>query len=293
MKRRIFALLMALVLALACCPAGLAEETCTHEGTVFQRNFTTDVENRIVYPHGSQQHWYEWHSYAEEFCQQCGEVLDAHKLIKTMNSWEDHTFVDGVCSICGFDEKGQPIAPNEAMKKRFVFLGDKLPQADDLIHETSPQIRIDMFRPTIEFLLSLMSLKFGYGTRKYSFDTSGVVQTATQYIGERQDMMQELNRQRFQAAQYIRGIIRAALWFSHTFLGTACDLDEEIRIEFDDSYIEGKSERLEGMRQDALAGLGGAHVRALYLAEKYNLDDETAQAWAFVEEGDADGPEGA
>ena len=86
--------------------------------------------------------------------------------------------------ICGFDEKGQPIAPNEAMKRRFVFLGDKLPQAGDLIHETSPQIRIDMFRPTIEFLLSLMSLKFGYGTKKYSFDASGVVQTATQYIGE-------------------------------------------------------------------------------------------------------------
>lgn len=27
--------------------------------------------------------------------------------------------------ICGFDEKGQPIAPNEAMKRRFVFLGDQ------------------------------------------------------------------------------------------------------------------------------------------------------------------------
>ena len=182
--------------------------------------------------------------------------------------------------ICGFDEKGQPIAPNEAMKRRFVFLGDKLPQAGDLIHETSPQIRIDMFRPTIEFLLSLMSLKFGYGTKKYSFDASGVVQTATQYIGERQDMMQELNRQRFQAKQYICGIIRAALWFSNTFCGTACDLDEEIRIEFDDSYIEGKTERLEGMRQDALAGLGGVHVRARYLAAKYNLEEDEALAWA-------------
>ena len=161
-----------------------------------------------------------------------------------------------------------------------MFLGDKLPQADDLIHETSPQIRIDMFRPTIEFLLSLMSLKFGYGTKKYSFDASGVVQTATQYIGERQDMMQELNRQRFQAKQYICGIIRAALWFSNTFCGTACDLDEEIRIEFDDSYIEGKTERLEGMRQDALAGLGGVHVRARYLAAKYNLEEDEALAWA-------------
>lgn len=122
-----------------------------------------------------------------------------------------------------------------------------------------------MFRPTIEFLLSLMSLKFGYGTKKYSFDASGVVQTATQYIGERQDMMQELNRQRFQAKQYICGIIRAALWFSNTFCGTACDLDEEIRIEFDDSYIEGKTERLEGMaagcaRRGSAASMSGPGI---------------------------------
>lgn len=212
-------------------------------------------------------------------------------LLDDVDGAEKITFVNE--RVCGFDEKGTPIPPNEAMKKRFVFLGEKLPQAEGLIHETTPQIRVEMFKPTIELLLSLMSLKFGYGTKKYSLDTAGVVQTATQYIGERQDMMQELNRQRFQAKQYICGIIRAALWFSNTFRGTAYDLEEEIRVEFDDSYIEGKAERLEGMRQDALAGLGGAHVRALYLAEKYNLDEAAAQTWAFTEESDADGPEGA
>lgn len=191
--------------------------------------------------------------------------------------------------VCGFDDAGQPIPPNAAMKRRFVFLGDKLPAADDLIHETTPQIRIEMFRPTIELLLSMVSLKFGYGTKKYTLDPTGAVQTATEYIGNRQDMMQELNKQRFQARQYICGIIRAALWFSNTFRQTAFPLDEEIRIEFDDSYIEGRSERLESYRQDALSGLGGVHVRAKYLAEKYNLDEKTALAWAFT---DADEPDG-
>lgn len=34
------------------------------------------------------------------------------------------------------------------------------------------------------------------------------------------------------------------------------------------------------MRQDALAGLGGVHVRARYLAAKYNLEEDEALAWA-------------
>ena len=38
-----------------------------------------------------------------------------------------------------------------------------------------------MFKPTIELLLSVMSMKFGYGTKKYSFEQESV-QTATQVL---------------------------------------------------------------------------------------------------------------
>ena len=162
--------------------------------------------------------------------------------------------------LCGFDEKGKPIPPNEAQKKRFVFLGEKLPQKDTLIQTEAPEIRVDQFQKAIEMLLAILSTKFGYGTKKYAFD-GAQIQTATQYIGERQDMMQELNKQRFQARQYMEGIIRAVLWFSNTFHKTAFDLEEEIQISFDDSYIESKADRLETCRQDALSGLGGQYTR--------------------------------
>ena len=188
--------------------------------------------------------------------------------------------------LCGFDDTGEPIPPNEQMKRRFVFLGDKLPEAKSLIQHEQPNIRVEQFEPTVQFLLDVLSVKFGYGTKKYSFK-DGQIATATQYIGERQDQMQELNRQRYQARQYIEGIIRAALWFSNTFLGTSFDLDEEITIDFDDSFIESKAERLEACRQDALAGLGGAYTRALYLKEKYNLTDEEAALWAGADNVDA------
>ena len=192
--------------------------------------------------------------------------------------------------LCGFDDTGKPIPPNESMKRRFVFLGDKLPQMDSLIQTEQPEIRVSSFREVIELLLDMMSVKFGFGTKKYEFQNTSL-QTATQYIGERQDMMQELNKQRYQSTQYIQGIVRAILWFSNAFKGTAYNLDEEVTIEYDDSYIENKADRLESYRQDALNGLGGIYTRALYLKEKYNLTDAEARQWATAEDVFKDEPE--
>lgn len=196
---------------------------------------------------------------------------------------EAMTFINE--KLCGFDDTGRPIPPNETMKRRFVFLGDKLPQADTLIHTEQPDIRAEKFREVIELLLDMLSVKFGYGTKKYSFKDGGL-QTATQYIGERQDMMQELNKQRYESTQYIKGIVRAILWASNTFKGTNYNIDDEVTIEYDDSYIENKADRLESYRQDALNGLGGGYTRKLYLKEKYNLTDEEAAQWAGAESAD-------
>ena len=190
--------------------------------------------------------------------------------------------------LCKFDDKGTPITPNEQMKRQFVMLGEKLPQSNDVIHEINPEIRVGVFKETIEFLLNLLSQQFGYGTKKYSFDqTTGALMTATQYIGERQDMLQELNRQRHEAQEYITGIVRAILWFANTYQGGSWDENAEVLIEFDDSYITNKAEELESTRADVIAGIGGAYVRKLYLMQKYNLDEKEAAKWAAADDPDA------
>lgn len=190
--------------------------------------------------------------------------------------------------LCQFDDKGNAIPPNEQMKRRFVLFGEKLPQDKDMVHEIVPEIRVEKFRDTIELLLGMLSQQFGYGSRKYTLDRdSGVVMTATQYVGERQDMLQELNRQRFEAAEYIRGIVRAALWFANTYQGGGWNIDAEVLVEFDDSYITNKAEQLESMRSDVLSGIGGAYVRQQYLMMKYNLDEKEAAKWAMLEDPDA------
>lgn len=172
------------------------------------------------------------------------------------------------------DADGNPVMTAE-QKKLFILLGEKLPDQKSLIQEYNPEIRTGQIKEAMELALSLLSMMFGYGTKKYTFENAQI-QTATQYIGERQDEMQELNKQRQEAIDYIEGLVEAIIWFSNTFQGTAWELDEEICIEFDDSYIEDKVSKLEQMRADALSFPEVKEFTILYVMERLNCEREEA-----------------
>ena len=170
---------------------------------------------------------------------------------------------------------GNPNTPNEQIKKTFVLLGEKLPDQDDVYHEYNPEIRVEQITKVFELLLSLLSMSFGYGTKKYTFE-NGRITTATEYIGNRQDQMQDLNRQRFEASQYIKDIVKAVLWYSNTFLGGSWDLDGEVTIDYDDSYITDRETERERKRNDALS-FEIAQLKVWYLMDAYALSEEEAK----------------
>lgn len=172
------------------------------------------------------------------------------------------------------DKDGNPHMTAE-QKKLFILLGDKLPDQKSLIQEYNPEIRTTQIREAMELALSLLSMMFGYGTKKYTFENTQI-QTATQYIGERQDEMQELNKQRKEATDYITGLVQAIIWFSNTFNGTNWDLDEEICIEFDDSFVEDRASQLNNMRQDALQFPDVPEFLTQYVMLRMNCDRDEA-----------------
>lgn len=177
--------------------------------------------------------------------------------------------------LCEFDNNGRPkLTPEQ--KKLFVFTGEKLPEEKGMIQEYNPEIRIEQITKSFELALSLLSMMFGYGTKKYSFE-NGQITTATEYIGERQDQMQELNRQRQEATRYIQDICRGVMWFSNTFHGTGYDLDAEILVDFDDSYVTDRESDLERKRNDALS-FDIPELTIWYLMDAYNLSEEEAAA---------------
>ena len=175
--------------------------------------------------------------------------------------------------LCEFDSNGKPILTTE-QKKLFVFTGEKLPQEKGMIQEYNPEIRIDQITKAFEIALSLLSMMFGYGTKKYSFE-NGKITTATEYMGERQDQMQELNRQRQEATRYIQDICRAIMWYANTFQGNDFNLDQEILVDFDDSYITDRESELERKRNDALS-FDIPKLTIWYLMDAYNLTEEEA-----------------
>ena len=161
-------------------------------------------------------------------------------------------------------------------KKLFILLGEKLPDEKNLVQEYNPELRVQALTEIFELVLSLISMQFGYGTKKYSFE-NGQIKTATEYIGEKQDEMQELNKQRKQATEYISGLIKAAIWFSNTFQGTSYNLDENLVIEFDDSYVEDKAAKLERLRTDALSFPEIKELTVWYLKDAYQLSEKEAK----------------
>lgn len=160
----------------------------------------------------------------------------------------------------------------------------KLPEEKTLVQEYNPEIRVEQITKAFELVLSLLSMQFGYGSKKYTFE-NGKITTATEYIGTKQDAMQELNKQRKQAMAYIEDIIHAAMWFSNQFSGTAYDVEEMLSIEFDDSYVEDKQTKLEAMRADALSFMDVPILKVWYMMEKYNIpEDEAKKYLQYTEE---------
>ena len=194
--------------------------------------------------------------------------------------------------LCEFDENGKANMTQE-QKKLFVLMGEKLPDEKDLVQEYNPEIRIEQITKAFELALSLLSMSFGYGTKKYSFE-NGQITTATEYIGERQDQMQELNRQRQEATRYIQDICRAVMWFANTFQGKSFNLDQDILVDFDDSYITDKEAELERKRNDAMS-FDIPELTVWYLMDAYSLTEQEARALVMKkqeeEDQDTDGEE--
>ena len=208
---------------------------------------------------------------------------------------DKQVFINELLACIQKDKNGNPyLTPQQ--KEVFILLGQdggKLPEEKTLVQEYNPQIRIDEITKAFELVLSLLSMSFGYGTKKYTFE-NGKITTATEYIGTKQDSMQELNKQRKQATDYIKDILHAAMWFSNTFLFTSYDVTEELSIEFDDSYITDKETELQRKRDDALS-FDIPQLTIWYLMDAYNISEQEATAMVqqkqSEEEQDAGGEE--
>lgn len=78
------------------------------------------------------------------------------------------------------------------------------------------------------------------------------------------------------------------MWFSNTFNGTSYDLDADICIDFDDSYIEDKAAKLNNMRADAQSFSDIPEFMIRYIMMSLNLDRKEAEKLLAAKEQEPD-----
>ena len=174
--------------------------------------------------------------------------------------------------LTGRDAQGNPKPLTPQMKNIFVQIGaNKLPEEKSLVQEYNPEIRIDSFVKSLEVSLSVLSMLYGFGTKKYTFEKGRIV-TASEYVGEKQDSMQEINKQRAESINYISDIVKAIAYFYEISGQGVLDVSD-IEVDFDDSFIEDKTSVLESLKSDALS-FGVPKLTELYLSKKYGFTPE-------------------
>ena len=165
-------------------------------------------------------------------------------------------------------------APDDIRQQLFVQTPKADPDAPNDWHEYNPDLRTDQNGKAVQDALDYFSFKCGLGTRRYRFEASGV-KTATEYTGDRQDMVQHANRHQIGIEAALLGIVRAMLWAGRTLLGADIDPDTAVTVNFDDSYITDSETRRAQMKDDCLAGF---LPKSRYLMEWYGMSEDEARA---------------
>lgn len=174
-------------------------------------------------------------------------------------------------------ENGAVITPDDMAQQLFLTVksGNDLDGDKSLpLHEYNPTLRVDENTKGIQAALDYLSFKCGLGTRFYSFD-GGTIQTATQYTGERQDLVQNANKHYIVVERALQNLVRGILYIGREFLGQPVNENCDIEIKFEDSYIIDKEQERERDRQDVHDGL---MQKWEYRVKWYGESEEEAKA---------------
>lgn len=147
-------------------------------------------------------------------------------------------------------------------------------ESKEAMHEVNMELRIDEHSKAINDDLNWLSLKCGFGTERYKFESGGV-KTATEVVSENSDLYRSLTKHELVLERVLTDLIRTIIRTEIGLGMTNLKEDADITIMFDDSIIEDKSSERKEDRQDVAMGAMGL---AEYRSKWYGETIEEAQA---------------
>lgn len=179
-------------------------------------------------------------------------------------------------------EEEYEIYPDDIMKQQWMTYGDEQInlQKDPAITEYNPKLRVEEDKEGIQFALNMLSFKCGFGTKYYEFNGSSVV-TATQYVGDRQDLIVNANKHRKNVDEFVSGICKAILLLGRILFKKPVTEDCTVTITDKDGFMVDTETAKQEFRQDIAQGIRQPwEYRVKFLGE----DEATAKAMVADEE---------
>lgn len=159
--------------------------------------------------------------------------------------------------------------PDDITRQQWKTYGDEMTNLKDnpAITEYNPELRTQENKEGIQFALDMLSFKCGLGTKYYEFNGSSVV-TATQYVGDRQDLVVNANKHRKNVDEFVSGICKAILLFGRVLFGEPVTEDCTIKIVDKDGFMTDTETAKQEFRQDIAQGIRQAwEYRVKFLGE--------------------------
>lgn len=174
-------------------------------------------------------------------------------------------------------EEEYEVYPDDVMKQQWTVYGDNQIsniKENPVVTEYNPDLRVTEDKEGIQFALNVLSFKAGLGTKYYEFNGTSVV-TATQYVGDRQDLVSNANKHRKRVDEFVSGIGKAILLLGRILFKENVTEDCLVTITDKDGFMVDTETAKNEFRKDIAQGIRKPwEYRVKFLGE----DEETAKA---------------
>jgi A118 family predicted phage portal protein len=170
-----------------------------------------------------------------------------------------------------------PIYPDDITKQQFMEVGDEISgdmDSKNLIHEYNPELRVDEGIKGIQMALDLTAFKTNLGIKKYQFE-GGKVITATEYVGNQQDLIENAKKYRDNLSKFVTNIIKAGLLIGRMVFQEKVSENCDVLIDNVDGFMVDEESLKQSAREDLALGIIS---KLEYRMTVFNETEEVAQA---------------
>lgn len=158
-------------------------------------------------------------------------------------------------NLIGETVDGERVVPDEVNQQLFYTVGISMSDnGESLVQEHNPDLRVTDNTAGIQAQLDYLSFKVGFGTKHYQFNAGAIV-TATQYTGDKQDLIQNAHKHFIKVEAFLQQLVETLLYIGNSYIDSRIDPDTKVEILFDQSPLVDENAERQRDKDDVSAGL--------------------------------------